>query len=299
MCPTTSVKGVWDRWGGAWDPRNMDGLIGRRVHVVAQHREGTLVAATKNGWYSVEYPDGSIGRTRGRASFFVFGESTPPRHPSPVSPRTPRPADTPTDLYAKGSKLTRSQAAAARRGALVKELQGTPDLPVVRLENLRVVVASRSATLTYETLGAPGETSELPDSELNDLTAGSAHFAKAWRYVTSRDSARVHGAGKRTPHVIYLAVMDDQAYVGLAKNGILDRWAGYKYNHVQAANSVERRGDKTMLVDCTLRRHSGLEDKVTWLFVVQKNDDLPLRDEEKRLIHMFGTHGARGMNATT
>jgi hypothetical protein len=278
---------------------NMDALIGRRVRVTAQHREGTLVAATKNGWYSVEYPDGSIGKTRGRASFVLVDE-TPPRRPSPVSPRTPQPAEeSPTDMYAKGSKLTRSQAAALRRCALVQLLQGTADLPKVRLDNLRVVVASRSETLTYETLGAPGETSELPDSELETLVEESAHFAKAWGYVTARDSSRMHGANQRTPHVIYLAVMDDQAYVGLAKNGILDRWAGYKYNHVQAANAVERRGDKTMLVDCALRLHSGLKDKVTWLFVVQKNDDLPLRDEEKRLIHMFGTHGARGMNATT
>ena len=273
--------------------------------------KGIVVAQTRNGWYSIRQENGDVIKSRGIPDV-AQSRGIPDVAEADAQTRL-------MPLYSRESALTRSQSAAARRCALVKELAQV-DTPRVRAGQLRVVVASKSDTLTYEKLGEPGEQYELPRDELDTLISKSPHFRKAWNYVTSRDSSHLYGTTQETLHVIYMAVMmfpeewktvceipaglanhvsEEQAYVGLAKHGILHRWAGYLYNHVRSCNEVERNGTKTGLVDVSLRKHSGHQEGVTWLFVIQHNPALPLRAEEKRMIHYFDTHGPRGMNATT
>lgn len=300
----------------------MSQWLNKHVTVGDDDRTGIVQLATSNGWYTVVYEDGTRVRVRGQSKLTSVDASpptTPRNSTTPLAPETP-PHEGPvtTELYE--SKLTRQQAAAIRRDDLSRRLVdklGTDTR--VRPESIRVVVAGKSEELTYELLGS-SERHVLPADEVALACERSPHFQKVWTYIKSRDTAQVHDTHQRTKHVVYMAVITldeelvtvveqpgrtlvhttrDQGYVGLAMHGIEHRWYGYKYNHLRAANSMDRSDNSTMLVDATMRYHCGCKNGTMWLFVVQHNPDLPLRDEEKRLIHYFGTHGPDGMNATT
>jgi hypothetical protein len=268
---------------------------------------GKIVKSTKNGWYSVLLDDDTVVKVRGRSNLKELDEET--------SEETSEETDSVcTALYTKASRLTRSQAAAVRRDELVLQIKADKPCKVKKC-SLRVVVANKRGELQYQQL-CDKCTHTLPHKELEALCNESEHFRRAWEHVKHRDSSRLWGLDQDTPHVVYMAVMPlrpelltrhtqgdkvlehragDQGYVGLAKHGIAHRWGAYEYNHVRSANESESR--KCTLVDATMRLHCA-SDGVVWLFVVQHNPDLPLRAEERRLIHYFGTHGERGMNAT-
>lgn len=250
--------------------------------------KGVIVKVTCNGWYRLRDQHGGMLTVRGRDRLSV-----------PVA-----------DLYSRYTKVTRSQAAAIRRDSIVARIDD--DLPNVHRGSIRVVVSNKRGELEYQNL-SDSRTTRASQCELRDLLE-SEHFATAWNYVTHRDNSRLWGLNKSTRHVVYMAVMPlidtldtrhtanghtlmhstkDQAYVGIARHGVAHRWCGYIYNHVRSANEVSA----PSLVDATMRLHCAAGG-IVWLFVVQHNLDLPLRSEEQRLIHYFGTHGERGMNAT-
>ena len=282
-------------------------------------RVGRIVNSTKNGWYSVSLPDNTVVKVRGRANLQEITETVRAEvveDKAHVEEQAEPQEDVTesVDLYEKASRLTRSEAAALRRDEMLRRIV---DLNKVKHDQLRIVVVNKNKQLVYQHL-CNNKTVTVSDNERDDLLQKSAHFRRAWDHCTHHDSARLWGLNQDTPHVIYMAVMtfesdlvtesnrsnkmlqhttQDQAYVGLAKHGIAHRWGAYKYNHVRSANEAGKREGKPALVDATMRWHCA-QGGTVWLFVVQHNDDLPLRSEETRLIHYFGTHGPNGMNAT-
>jgi hypothetical protein len=282
-------------------------IVGDIVKIKTPEHIGQVVKITRNGYYTVKLESGKEVKTRGRGSLELHSKSKSCATTVAKSGECTPDTASVYDPYCKKSGLTRSQAASYRRNQLVRMLclasaaHVKPGLPLVTPSDMRLVVANGDTSrLYYQTMGRDlgDQRVELPAKELEATLAGSEHFKKAWAYVNHKDSARVRDIDQNQPHVIYMAVIHDQAYIGLAKRGVLHRWAGYRFNHMRAANSVETALSKTMLVDACMRKQCADGGKV-WLFVVQHNPDLPLRAEETRLIHYFGTHGPDGMNATT
>jgi hypothetical protein len=278
--------------------------------VILRDAPGRIVKITKNGWYTVELDTGEQTKVRGRDKLRPEKTSAEVRVSIDVSAEARV-----CDPYAKSVGFTRSKAASYRRDQLVGFILAiaTPLVPVTPMDMRLVVADGNSAHLRYQTLD-PSDARICSSStkELETLQATSVHFKKAWEYANHKDSARVRGLDRSKGHVIYLAVITlsdashallpdaahserDQAYVGLAKHGVMHRWAGYRYNHMRSANSIDKR---TMLVDACMRLHCAAGGKV-WLFTIQHNRDLPLRAEEKRMIHYFNTYGSHGMNAIT
>jgi hypothetical protein len=274
---------------------------------------GKITNITKNGWYTIELETGGEAKVRGvqRLRRVPPECTTPPHTNSTQSARTISCTTTrviTVDLDKK--KNTRSQLAGLRRDEVVDFIRSAPHLPPpVKPIDIRLVLADGdNGNLRYQTMDSTDPTVfTSPDKELKALKDASPHFEKAWAYVNHKDSAQVRWLDRNTPYIIYLAVMSDQAYVGLAKHGVMHRWAGYRYNHMQAANNIvhntksdnlKLQSQTPMLVDASMRVHCSTGGKV-WIFTIQNNPYLPLRAEEKRLIHYFETFGVHGMNATT
>ena len=275
-----------------------------------------ITQSTKNGWYSVRLRDATVVKVRGKCNIECSPtESSRTESSRTESSRTECRAD--VQLYSKDSRLTKSQTAAIRRDCVLSRL-AKEQLPKVMKENIKIVVSNKRGELEYQCL-CEKKSVKATRGELDSLLE-SEHFEKAWTHVTHRDSSRLWGVDQFTPHVIYMAVMtfgsnletrrddgnrvlvhstNDQAYIGLAKHGVAHRWGGYQYNHIRSANEASKASasSKPTLVDATMRLHCANGGTV-WLFVVQHNLNLPLRSEEQRLIHYFGTHGEHGMNAT-
>jgi hypothetical protein len=264
-------------------------------------QSGKIVQITKNGWYKICLDSGEHVNVRGldnirRSTSPIIGVAL-------------------CDPYTTRSK--RSTIAGLRRNQIVDYILRTSPVFVTPIDLRLVVADGKKDKLQYQTLDpSDSDVYTIPTTELDTLISESAHFAHAWEYVNHRDSARVRHITRQERKVIYLAIITfsqetralfpddahfehDQAYVGLTKQGIGDRWAWFTYNHMLSANAImstHEAGRKTMLVDACMRLHCSQGGKV-WLFTIQHNPALSLAQEEERLIGYFKTYGSRGMNA--